>query len=333
MSINKIFTDGNLVDINVSMWTAERKLQPEDLGLDGQKISEAFTLGHKKLIPGDVIAKFKHYDYLARNTLMKYGYQFPFGSARFIPKKRFLEFVTELDPIIDLFNKAADDLAKNYGKYRLQMRQQFVEAAHGAYTRAKTLCGFDVPQDKFVNEFLARVDRFYPKAADIRSKFAMDYSVFQMALPDLSQASYEDLAEEQEKINLLQAAYQKSLTRKIESFVNSIVDGQRKKAQEVLQRFSDNIQQNKKISEASMSSVRTMIEEYERMDIINDEAFLGLLKNFKQRLIDTYTAKDVRESKALQSSIVDELSVLISAASDRAMIDALAQGYRERIQL
>jgi hypothetical protein len=115
--------------------------------------------------------------------------------------------------------------------------------------------------------------------------------------------------------------------------VNSIVDGQRKKAQEVLQRFSDNIQQNKKISEASMSSVRTMIEEYERMDIINDEAFLGLLKNFKQRLIDTYTAKDVRESKALQSSIVDELSVLISAASDRAMIDALAQGYRERIQL
>jgi len=69
------------------------------------------------------------------------------------------------------------------------------------------------------------------------------------------------------------------------------------------------------------------------MDIMNDDTFVALLKNFKQRLIDTYTAKDVRDNKALQSCILDELTILIQAASDRTVIDALSKGYRERIAL
>ena len=333
MAFENIFTHGNLVDINVGMWTAERKLQPEDLGLEDKNISEAFTLGHKKLVPAEVIAEFKHLDYLARRTLERYSFSFEFGSARFVPKKRFVDFAAEIDKVVTEYATKADEFSANYSRYRLEMRQQFVAAAHEAYGRAKLLCGFTKTENEFVNEFIARVDEFYPDVSKIREKFHMEYTVFQVSLPDLSQASYEDLAEEHEKISMMQAAYQKSLSRKVEAFVDRITNEQREKAQEVLQRFLTGIKLEKRINESSMSMVKTMIEEYEKMDVVGDEGFLGLLKDFKKRLLDTYTAKDVRTNSALRKSIVDELTVLLGAASDKAVIAELANRYRRRINL
>ena len=97
MSFESVFTHGNLVDINVSAWTAERRLQKEDLGIEDEEISEAFTLGRKKLVPPDVIATFRHLDYRARHTLYKYSFPFEFGATRFVPKKAFIKFAEEME--------------------------------------------------------------------------------------------------------------------------------------------------------------------------------------------------------------------------------------------
>jgi hypothetical protein len=333
MAFENIFTHGNLVDVNVGMWTAERKLQPEDLGLEGENISEVFSLGHKKLMPTEVIAKFRHMDYQARNTLERFSFSFEFGSARFVPKKRFMEFAAEIDKVIADFQKVADEFTANYDRYRLEMRQQFVQAGYEAYDRLRALNGFRKNKDCFINEFIERVDKYYPPASDIRNRFHMEYTVFQVALPDLSQASYADLAEEGEKIKLMQAAYQKSLSRKVESFVDRIATEQRAKAQEVLQHLSDHMKANRKVSESSLAMIRNMIEEYEKMDIIGDTGFLGMLKKFKERMIDRYSAQDVRENKYLARNIMDELALLMSAAADKAVIQELTKNYRERISL
>lgn len=330
MPFENIFTHGNLVDIDVGIWTAERKLQPEDLGLEG--VSDAFSLGHKKLISAEVINKFKHLDYIARDLLVRYSFAFEFGAARFVPKKRFVEFATEIEKIIAEYNKLADDFAENYDRYRLQMRQPFVAAAHEAYSRLKALKGFDKNEDAFVNEFLARLDTFYPKSSDIRGRFHMEYNVFQVSLPDLSQASYADLAEEGEKIKLMQEAYNKSLSRKVDSFVDRITKEQREKAQVVLQKFADSLSQGKRIYVTSMDSIKTMIEEYKKMDIVGDAGFLAVLENLKGRM-NNYTAKQLRTDESLRKMVLDDVSGVISSASDQAVIAELARQYRQKINL
>lgn len=330
MAFENIFTHGNLVDVNVGIWTAERRLQPEDLGLEG--VPEAFSLGHKALVPTVVIKKFKQMDNIARNLLIRYSFSFEFGSARFVPKKRFVEYATEMDKLIVEFNKEADDFTANYDRYRLQMRQPFVAAAHEAYGRLKLLKGFIKDENSFVNEYIANLAKLYPKASEIRGKYHMEYTVFQAALPDLSQASYADVAEESEKIKMMEEAYRKSLSRKIESFVDRITTEQREKVRLTLGRFADSIQQGKKIYSTTLVTLKTMIEEFEKMDIIGDAGFLTVLKTFKERL-SSYTAAQLRSDESLRKIILNDISMIMATASDKAVIAELANQYRQRIKL
>jgi hypothetical protein len=82
-----------------------------------------------------------------------------------------------------------------------------------------------------------------------------------------------------------------------------------------------------------MSSLNSMIENYEKMDIIGDTVFLTVLKNFKDRLLNNYTAEQLRSDESLCKMILDEISVMISTASDQAVIAELANQYRQKIGL
>jgi hypothetical protein len=330
--IGKIFTHGNLVDINVSMWTAQKLLTPEDLGLKGTDISSAFSLGKKALIPANVIAELKALENKARAILNSHSFTFSFGGARFVPKKTFIDFATEIDKIILQFDEKADDLALNYSTYRLEMRTEYISAAKEAFARATSLCaGLDVDEGTFVNNFIERIEKAYPKAEEIRKKFHMEYNVFQVALPDISQASYEDLIEEGGKVRMLQDAYQKALCNKVNSFVDSCTSELRDKATSVLTRFSDALATDRKINEASLKSIKNMVEEYERMDFVGDETFLKQLKAFRIRCIDCFTAKSILTDKVIKSLVQTELKTILKYATDKSAIVELAKKYRSGI--
>lgn len=330
--ISKVFSHGNLVDINVSMWTGQKLLTPEDLGLKSTDISSAFSLGKKSLIPSNVIAELRSIENKARHVLIENSFAFTFGGARFVPKKTFIKFAEEMEKYIEKFNYLADDLAANYNQYRLDMRTEYIAAAREAYARNKTLTkGFDVTEDEFINNFIDRIEKSYPKVEDIRKKFHMEYNVFQVALPDVSQASYEDLLEEGGKVKMMQDAYQKALYKKVNSFVDTCASELRGKATAVLTRFSEALATDKRINEASLSSIKNMIEEYERMNFVGDDTFLSYLKSFRIKCIDCFTAKVILTDKVIKSMIQDELKKVLNYASDKSAIEELAKRYRMRI--
>lgn len=334
MSFENVFTHGNLVDLNIRMWTAERKLRPEDLGLDDVGIAEVFTLGRKKLIPGEVIKKMRYFDHQARTCLINHSFPFAFGGARFIPKKRFIDFVNEMEKIRAEFNEEADKVAANYAEYKLQVRSDYVKAAEEAYKRVAYFHeGFSKTRDEFINEFLERVDKAYPSAEEIRSKYSLDYVVFQAALPDLTRASYEDIAEEDGKIRLLEDVYKKSLYQKVNGFVDSTLASQRERASRVLSNFCDILSKGRVVRNSTYQVVSKMIEEYEKMDFVGDDEFIGKLHAFKKYTIDRFTAKQVHNSVKLRQSIADQLKLLLDTACDKAVIDALAEAYRKKIGL
>jgi hypothetical protein len=330
--VKNVFTHGNLVDINVSMWTAQKLLTAEDLGLRGTDISSVFSLGKKALIPVEVIAELKSLENKARHILIDYSFTFPFGGARFIPKKRFMEFVSAIEPVIKRFDEKSDDLANNYTQYRLEMRTEYISAAKEAYVRVTSLSsGIDITEDQFVNQFIERIEKSYPKVEEIRKKFHMDYNVFQVALPDLSQANYEDLLEEGGKIRMMQDAYQKTLYNKVNSFVEGCTNELREKATVVLTKFSKSLAEEKKINESSLTAVKLMIEEYEKMNFVGDKTFLDQLKNFQVRCIDCFSAKTILTDKVIKNLVQQELKVLLRAATNKGAIEELAKKYRASI--
>lgn len=333
MELSRLFTDGSLVDIDISMWTGEKRLQPEDLGIPKESVPKAFTLGSKKLLPQEVRAKFKNLDYEARKLLDSKSVSFPFGGARFVPKKAMLEFIEEMDKLQQKFQKIVDDLIKNYNKYKLDIRSEYVAAAHKAYDRLSKLKGFDKTRDEYINEFLERVDAFYPEVDKIRDKFSMDYHVFQVALPDITQASYEDIVSEQKKINMMEKAFTNKINRKIEEFAQNMIEEIRTKAELVLVRVNDNMARGGRVSEATLRMLRNMISNYQSMNVIGDTVFENALLDFRKKYLDAYDAESIRNSENVYKEMYMEIQKLTKMACDQSTIKALSDGYRNKVSL
>ena len=332
MGFDTVFTDGVLVDIDVHTWTGERQLKPEDLGLTEKDVSKAFRLGSKTLIPAEIMSQFKHLDYESRKLLTEKGFSFPFGGARFIPKSTMIDFADGMGNLIEKFNAVVEDLISNYDKYKLQMREHYVYAANEAYEKVQSK-GYDKTKDEYINEFLSRVDSFYPSAEDIRKRFGMEYHVFQVALPDLSEASYDDIATESQKMRLLEDSYKKSLYRKINEFTENIVKELRAKAETVIRKVRDNIKEEGRVTERTLKMIRRMIQNYESMNIVGDSVLVGQLKEFKTKYLDGVPAVKYRTDKDFRLEIGDALERLLATATDQVAIDTLISNYKQKVQV
>ena len=224
MSVKNIFTNAVLVDVNISAWTAEKQLTAEDLGINPEKLPKSFKLGKKSLIPTAIIATFKHLDYEARHLLKVMSYEFGFGQARLLPKKLAVDFDTQFNAIKAKYDAAAVDLVQNYNTYKMDMRKDFVDAAKEAYERINKIQGVStMTEEEFINGFLERISKQYPTSDSIFNRFDMDYAVCQTELPDLTEATIDDVAEEDEKRKMLQDAFQKKYTRSLESLPEKMI--------------------------------------------------------------------------------------------------------------
>ena len=331
MAVKNIFANAILVDVNISAWTAEKQLTAEDLGIDPKKLPKSFKLGKKALIPPEVIAKFKHLDYEARHLLKVMSYAFSFGQARLLPKKLAVPFDEQYGAIKVKYDAAVVDLVQNYNQYKRDMQKDFVEAAKEAYERIQKIQGAcDKTQDEFINDFLTRIEKQYPSPDSIFARFDMDYAVCQTELPDLTEATIDDVAEEDEKRKLLEDAFQKKYTKSLESLPEKMVKENRERAKIVLDSLKDNLTGKKSYTDKTVHALETMIQEFLALDIMDDAQLKSALVNFKAKWIDGNTSKNIRNSAKLQSEMLAELTAITNTLLDAAEIKAVAAGYRQK---
>jgi len=356
MSIRNIFSNGILVDVNISAWTGEKQLTADDLGIDPKSLPDSFRLGRKCLIPPRIIEKFKHFDYLARKLLTTKSFAFPFGNARFLPKKIFDDFNTEFEALKSGYVSTVNDLVNNYDTYKREMRTDFIAAAKEAYERltklndiedqllciSRTVKGPDgkdttemveVTQDQYINEFLDRIEKCYPKPETIAQKFDMQFVAFQMELPDLTEATIDDVADENTKIRLLQDAFQKKMRIEMENYAEKIVKENRDRANVVIQTLTVNIQAKKRFTETTFNMILNMINTFTSLDIVDDARLGGALTSFKNKYLVNLDAKKIRESTPTQLQMLEDLKQINTIIQDAAEIQALADGYKAKINM
>lgn len=342
MSISSIFTNGVLIDLTICAWTGEKQLTAEDLGLDKKSIPASFKLGKKSLISPKVMQKFGHSDYLVRSLLTSKSFVFPFGSARFLPKKSFDEFNTEFLRLQADYNGFREDLINNYERYKREMRTEFITAAKEAYERitkihgVETLLnsdGSDKSIDVFVNEFLERIERNYPNPETLRKKFSMEFSAFQMELPDLTEASIDDVAEEKEKITLLNDAYQKKMSKQMSAFAENLVKEPRERTNAIIDRIIDNLRNGKRFDVRTVDMMYSMVKDFASLNIIGDFKLETTLNWFKETYLDKYSAKQIKESDTIKNDMLRDIQGIKTMLNDANEIQALADAYRSKINL
>ena len=82
--LDVLFDTGTLVHLYIGRWTANKKLKPEDVLLDGKVDNNAIYLGHKRLMPKDALQPFVRLEGSARNFLSRNSIRFPVGNAFFV---------------------------------------------------------------------------------------------------------------------------------------------------------------------------------------------------------------------------------------------------------
>jgi hypothetical protein len=335
-NLQNIFNDGFLVDLNVSYWSAQRKLSEQDIGLD--EISEAYSLGKKLLIPYDVMHAFKIIESRARVLIDKSSFRFPIGNARFIPKRKFVKVIEELKKLQSEYNALVEDLIINYEKYRNDMHPIYLKAAADAFeTKASKIQTFGPNYDpvkekeSFIEQFMARINTCYPSVYSLKAKFGIDLAIFEVALPKLREGDVTDVAENLELQEKLAEEYKIQMRTKITSFVDDVVGVLRQEAIDLCKHVSNNIAEGKIIKSTTISSLTGFIDKFKDMNFVGDKTVENSLDSLKKELLDSHPTSAFSDNEELKIELQRRLNLIAEQAASTTDISSITGEYRRKV--
>jgi hypothetical protein len=332
-----IFRDGLLVDVDVSFWSGAKHLTAEDLGMKEEDVAEAYKLGHKMLIPEDVVREFRRIEGRARAAVDDSSFPFPVGSAKFVPKRRFPKVLAKLKECQEDYNRLTADLIKNYDEYRSKMLPIYRDAAEKAYmsNQPETLVlGMDnnllEEKESFVRNFLARIEACYPPASTLSARYALSWTVYEIAMPRMQEGDSDKIAADASNREIAEETYRTQIKEKMETFVNDVVKSLRSQTVEVCGRISKAITEGKVIRSRSIDSLKNFIEKFSDLNFIGDQQIETQIEELKKEL-DAHTSKEFDDDKDLQTELHRRLTVLTETAGNITDINSVTGEYRRKI--
>jgi hypothetical protein len=156
-----------------------------------------------------------------------------------------------------------------------------------------------------------------------------------MEIPDLTEATISDIAEENDKIRLLQETFQKKMRREMENYAEKLVKDNRDRVTAALDTLKDNFTGKKKYcwTDKNAKVVENMVNDFLNLDIIDDARLKKALVDFKAKYIDGTTSAMIRNSTKIQKEMVDALTAISTIILDAAEIKALSDAYRQKVNI
>lgn len=333
-----IFKDGVLVDVSVHFWSGAKLLTAQDLGIDEDKIAEAYRLGRKMLIPPEVIKKFRALESKARHIVEQHSFKFPLGAARFVPKRKFPKVLKALTQYKMEYNDLTDSLIQNYNDLRKKMIPIYRNAAKDAYDRqlaGKGVHTFSIEsqadeQKKFVEKFLRRIKTYYPEPATLRNRFSLVWDVYEVSMPRLKLSDAKKIANKQEKLDIANEVYREQTHEKITAFMDEVVTTLRQKALEVCERVTSNIKEGKVIRGRTVASLIDFADNFSEFNFVGDAQIENQLTSLKEFLKKT-PAPAPGEDGEFKDELERRLNIVSELASDITDINSVTGEYQRKI--
>lgn len=299
----KLFQDGYLVNLHISVWGMCANLDENDLKLD-KKVSKLIKLGKKMLIEPEHLNEFKNMESKARRYVYRNSFDFPISDAHFVPKKRLSEVLTKLEEFRVEFNALVTKFVENYETYK--------EAI--------------LANEDYV-DIVEVLKPLYPPVETIEQKFGFDVSVFELAMPQAFEetniqklvAAEEAKAEVKSTLNdQLKAQHENSL-KLLERFTEDASIVLRGKLVAMCSTIIDKIKNKELISKANINTIQEEITNFRALNFLNDsavekeiaklETLVNGNNNFKtdQETIDTLssTLSDVLKTAENLTDVAD----------------------------
>lgn len=310
--VNALAKFGNVVTITKSAWVGGVSLKPEDLGLT--EIPENFNLGSMKLIPKGALSKFTFLASEATRSLEYISFKLPFPGSRFVPNSNLPDFKKSMENTRIKFCMAINEFKKNYLRNKLMMRQYFVDASFKAYDLTKK----EINKTTFVNDFLERVEKHYPKLNDVESKFKISYDVYGIVSPILDD-------------KVLQGVYEKELSSKIEKSIEDMIYEIRSRVSGPIQRIVRLLDEGKNLKTASTDLIKKSIKSFEVLNTLVDDIPTQQSLNRLKTEVLSKSVKKILEDTELRENFRIRLEDILKIVSHPKSHEIAIQELKKRI--
>jgi hypothetical protein len=303
--------EGVLINCSVRYWRGCKKLQPEDLGLDAQNVSDRLiSLGHKRLLPKEATAELALIEGRAHALIEASTFPFLNGLGHFLPNAKLAEVSTKLTALETDFWRARDEFVGHYARHRASAMEEWRTAAVKL-----------VPEPE---RLVAAIGGAFPMVLD--KYFGFDVTLFNIAVPEQMQADLVTLAEHQEIVAARQKAAQDAsakIHRDVETFVADSVASLREQTAQLCEEMLASINEGKTegVHQKTLNRLVRFIEQFKAMNFANDTEMETQLEKVRRELLSR-TAADYRDSAHAQRQLRQGLNALAGKARELVQADA-----------
>lgn len=338
----ELLQEGVIVKVTLRRWRGKARLELDgDLGVpvngEGELYKALLDIGSKLLLPRSIQKELDSIDSAARQNVERFGFKTHWGT--FIPATAYADWKASDAEYQARYFAVRDQIVAFYDDIIAGQLDEYAEAARVAYKRRNRLQpGQDLdyrylPQDQFVEDYMARLRLLIPSKEQIAASFAYEVELAYIPLPSLLAADTERAAEikvssevERRKLAALdamnrevieQAKAQKELL--VDGFLADITRQLRAMIYDAVTAVSDATAKNGYLHPRSMVQLQNLVEQVGRLNFIGDRDADAMVERLRSL---TSKASADRDPAEIQQALRDVQIVT------RASLAALGDGPR-----
>jgi len=303
---------GVLVSVSIRYWRGCKRLKPEDLGLDPDKVSKRLIqLGQKRLVPKDALSEFALIESRAHASVE--GSSFPFlgGIARFVPNPRLIEITGNLEQLRREFEMATEGFVSGYAPLRDKAMAEWRDVANQLPGNSEHL--------------IATIEQSFPPAGCIAQRFSFEVQMFQIAAPENLRLEITDgIAEYEASENRRRIAEQATqrLQTDLDNFLRESVTSLRQETARLAADVLATMDQSKHgVHQRTLNRLASFVENFRALNFAGDQQLETTLENFRRDLLRR-SAEEYRNNPVAMASLTDGLNRLRENAVQLVRSDA-----------
>jgi hypothetical protein len=314
--------EGVLISVSVRYWRAHKKLRPEDIGIEPDKLSKRLiSLGHKRLLPKEATAALSLIESRAHATVEAGTFPFLNGLARFVPNAKLGEVSGRLKALETEFRCAQARFVSQYGRLRDDALEEWRRLAANLS---------DDPA-----RVVAAIEAAFPPVATLERKFGFDTQLFQIAVPERLGVDLLAMADQENLIQVRQQAAREAAAKIREQsgqFIADCVATLREQTATLCQEMLTSIRTGETgVHQKTLNRLTRFIDQFKQMNFVGDEQMEQHLETVRRELL-TRTAEEYRRGgSSARAELEAGLSRLAHTARELARQDAteLVQRFGE----
>lgn len=303
--------EGVLINVSVHYWRATKKLNPEDLGLDPDNITERFiSLGHKKLLPKDKLESFALIESRAHALVNASTFPFLNGLSRFLPNTKLAETTTRLSDLQREFREAKQRFLDHYIELRAEACGDWFQAAGRLV--------------KDPERVVANIEASFPNPVKMEQSFGFGVQLFHLRVPEKLDAALVSLADHQEILQAREQAARQAgeqIQQGVQQFVSDCVASLRQQTAQLCEEMLQSIQSNKTgVHQKTLNRLVRFIDQFKQLNFVGDQEMEIQLDRVRQEFLQR-TAEDYRENGEARAGLQQGLQALADTARQLATQD------------